>query len=235
MPPRPPFAPRAVVFDLDGLLVDSEPLWAEAEHAVVASFGGRWTPEIQEILLGKGPLDAATSLAAILGVSDPFEVERRMLASAVEHFELGVGVRPGVERLVRALHGRLPIGVATNSRRVIADIALSWTGIADAIDTVVAAEDVARPKPAPDPYEAACARLGVEASRAVAFEDSPLGTQSARAAGMWVIGCPSLPGVDLPDAHVLVSTLHDVDPDLLARAGGVDLQVAVGDTWQTDC
>lgn len=213
----PPFAPRAVVFDLDGVLVDSEPLWQRVERSVVESFGGSWTPEAQEALLGKGPMDAAVTLARLLDVADPREVDRRMRAAAVTAFRGGVPVRPGAAALVGALRGRLPLAVATNSRRVLADLALSSAGLEGVADAVVAAEDTPRPKPAPDPYARACELVGVEPRLAVAFEDSPLGARSARAAGLWVIGCPSLPSVRVPDAHALVASLEEVDPDALLR------------------
>lgn len=212
--PIVPFAPQAVVFDLDGLLVDSEPLWERAERSVVESLGGRWTPELQRILIGGGPHDTAAKLGELLG-SDPEEVDRRMLAAALEQFGGGVPLRAGAERLVAGLHGRVPLGLATNSRQALADLALASTGLGTLFDAVVAAEDVSHPKPAPDPYLRACALLGAEPARAVALEDSPLGVRSARAAGLWVVGCPSLPSVELHEADAVVASLTDLDPDAL--------------------
>jgi HAD superfamily hydrolase (TIGR01509 family) len=214
----PPFVPEAVVFDLDGLLVDSEPRWAEAEREVVTSFGRAWTPAIQKLLLGRGPADAARTLAEHLGEDDVAEVARRLAAAAIEAFRRGVDVRPSAAELVAGLHGHVPVGVATNSVRALADLALSSTNLAGLVGVVVTADDVERPKPAPDPYLLACARLGADPARSVAIEDSPLGIASARAAGLWVVGCPSLPGADARRAHAVVEHLGEVDPGVLRSA-----------------
>ena len=135
-----PFRPQAVVFDLDGLLLDSEPVWAAAEAEVVESFGHTWRPEMQRLLLGKGPDDAALALAAHLDGLDVTEVKRRLRAASEAHFRGGVPLRPGAARLVGALAGRLPIGVATNSRRVLADLALASAGLAGRFEAVVTAD-----------------------------------------------------------------------------------------------
>jgi HAD superfamily hydrolase (TIGR01509 family) len=185
----PPFSPDAVVFDLDGLLVDSEPLWGLAEERVVLDLGHPWDPSIPALLLGQGPEGAAAMLAARLGGVHADEVSRRMLAAAVAEFESGVKAQPGAHDLVRSLGGRLPLALATNSRRVLAELALTSAGFDGCFQVVVCAEDVRAPKPAPDPYHTACARLGADPVRSVAFEDSPVGVASARAAGLWVVGC----------------------------------------------
>jgi HAD superfamily hydrolase (TIGR01509 family) len=222
--PVPPFRPQAVVFDLDGLLVDSEGRWGEAERAVVASYGRPWDEAIRTLLLGRGPDDAAARLAEHLGVDDVAEVAERMLDEAAAAFDRGIPVRPGARELVDGLAGRVPIAVATNSVRVLAEKALASSGLAGAFDAVVAVEDVTEPKPAPEPYLAACAALGADPRRSVALEDSPVGMTSARAAGLWVIGCPQLAEVEGLAAHVLVTSLTEVDPAALldpADRGGI--------------
>lgn len=220
MPIRPPFPPQSVVFDLDGLLVDSEGRWGEAEEQVVHSFGRPWDPVVRTELLGKGPEDAALSLAAYLGDDvDPDEVARRMLAAALEAFDRGMPVLPGARELVAALRGRVPIGVATNSLRVLADRALVATGLDGMVDVVVCVDDVALPKPAPDPYATACAKLGADPTRSVAFEDSPVGLRAARAAGLWVVGCPSFTDQPVVDADAVVASLTQVDVDHLLGDG----------------
>jgi HAD superfamily hydrolase (TIGR01509 family) len=214
VPVTPPFRPLAVVFDLDGVLVDSEDGWARAEQRVVRDLGRPWDPIIHRLLLGRGPQDAAATLASHLGEVDPVEVARRMLVAAVDEFRRGMPARPGARELLGALRGRLPIAIATNSRRVIADILLEGAGLDGHADAVVCAEDVAAPKPAPDPYLAACAELGVEPGATVGIEDSPVGVASAVAAGLWVIGCPATavdgPPADLSAAHVVVGSLADI-------------------------
>ncbi len=218
MTARPPFVPEAVVFDLDGLLVDSEGLWARAEARVVTDLGHRWDPAMQRLMLGKGPRDAAEALAAHLGVDDLDGLEQRLEQATLDSFSAGAPPRPGAPQLVRALAGWLPLGVATNSRRALVDLTLGASGLARHIDAVVTVDDVPAPKPAPDVYATACARLRVDPERSVAFEDSPVGVASARAAGLWVVGCPSLPGQRLDGADVVIDSLEDVDPRQFAAA-----------------
>lgn len=212
---RPPFRPQAVIFDLDGLLVDSEGRWGEAEQEVVESFGRPWDPAVRTQLLGKGPTEAAMALSLHLGGVDPEEVDRRLLDAALAAFDRGIPLQPGAAALVGGLHGRVPMGVATNSRRVLAERALRACGLDALVDTVVCVEDVPLPKPAPAPYATACARLGVEPTRSVALEDSPVGMRSARAAGLWVIACPSFPDQPVTDADAVVASLTEVQVDAL--------------------
>ena len=207
-PVWPPWAPEGVVFDLDGLLIDSEDAWGRAERRVVLDLGYPWDESIRTLLLGYGPEDAARALAEHLGGVDPDELDRRMLDAALSEFSGGIAARPGAHDLVRALDGQVPLAVATNSRRAIAEPAVASAGFA--FDVVVCAEDVERPKPAPDPYRAACERLGVDPVRSVAFEDSSVGVASAKAAGLWVVGCPSFPGETLAEADVVVASLVEV-------------------------
>jgi HAD superfamily hydrolase (TIGR01509 family) len=210
--PQPPFVPQAVVFDLDGLLVDSEDAWGEAERRVVETYGKPWDPAVRTLLLGRGPDDTARVLAEYLGDADPRRVGRRLLQAAVAEFSRGIGPRPGARELVEALVGRgLPVAVATNSRRVLAELALSTAGLGGLLETMVCAEDVSDPKPAPEPYLAACRLLGVEPEASVGLEDSPVGVASAKAAGLWVIGCPSFPGTRLAGADAVVGGLAEVD------------------------
>ena len=199
------------MFDLDGLLVDSEDAWGVAERRVVTELGHPWDPEIRTLLLGKGPEDAARTLASHLGDADVETVDRMMLEAAVAEFGGGIVLRPGAEEVLAQLRGVVPLAVATNSRRVLADLALTSAGVAAAFDAVVAAEDVARPKPLPDPYREACRRVGADPRVSVGLEDSPVGVASAKAAGLWVVGCPSFPDVVLTGADVQVATLLEVD------------------------
>jgi HAD superfamily hydrolase (TIGR01509 family) len=225
---RPPFRPEGVVFDLDGLLVDSEAAWGRAERRVVVELGHPWDPAVRPLLLGRGPRDAARVLADFLGGHDPEDIDRRLLVAAEQEFADGVGARPGARALIDALDGQLGLAVATNSRRVLAELALAGAGLAGRFAAVVCVEDVAAPKPAPDPYATACQLLGCDPGRAVAFEDSPVGVSSAKAAGMWVVGCPSVPGVTMAAADVVVGTLADIVVGTLAHleVGGLgDLEV----------
>lgn len=213
--PRPPFAPEAVVFDLDGVLVDTEPRWADAERRLIAALGGTWDPAVRERLLGVGPDKAAAVLAEHLGGLDPQMVDRRMLVTALEEFRRGVPPLAGAHELLEALAGRVPIGVATNSLRVLADTALEGAGLDGYPDVLVCDEDVDEPKPSPQPYRRACAELGVAPQRCVAFEDSPPGIASAVAAGLWTVACPSVAEAATDGAHAVIASLAEVDADAL--------------------
>lgn len=209
------------MLDLDGLLVDSEDAWGAAERRVVEGYGKPWDEGVRTLMLGRGPEDAATVLAEFLGAADPRAISRRLLTAAVVEFQRGIAARPGARELVEALRERgVPLGVATNSRRIIAELSLTSSGLGVLADTAVCAEDVARPKPAPDPYLAACAALGAPPGRCVGLEDSPVGVASAKAAGLYVIGCPSLPDTQLDAADAEVASLTELDiAKLLGRAG----------------
>lgn len=213
----PPFPPQAVVFDLDGVLVDTEELWGRAERRLVEGFGVSWDPAVRPLLLGRGPDDAARVLAEHVGMPDRADmVQARLLDAAADEFRTGLEPKPGAHRLVTALFGRLPLAVATNSRRALAELCLEVAGLSACFAVVISADDVDDHKPAAGPYAAVCRRLGVEPARTVAIEDSPVGVASAKAAGLWVVGCPSLPGEDMGVADTLVDRLGDIDADRLA-------------------
>lgn len=227
---RAPADPQAVVFDLDGLLVDSEPAWARADRRVVEDLGGRWEDGLHRRLVGRGPLEAAAVVAAFLGNRHrPEEIAVRVLAAVEDEFDGGLRARPGAVALVTALHGRMPLAVATNSPRTLADRALVQIGLAGAFEAVVSVDDVARPKPAPDPYRSACDGCGADPARSAALEDSPGGAEAARSAGLWVIGCPSVPGVEITAAHELVADLREVATGWLVQSS-----VTVGSRGRRD-
>lgn len=198
-----------MVFDLDGLLVDSEGAWARADRRVVEELGGTWEDGLHRRLVGRGPLEAAAVVAAFLGNRHaPEEIAARVLAAVEDELADGLTPRPGAVALVTSLHGRVPLAVATNSPRPLADRALAAVGLTARFAAVVTVDDVARPKPAPDVYRDACVGCAAEPGRSIALEDSPGGAEAARAAGLWVIGCPSLDGVEIPAAHEVVSDLE---------------------------
>ncbi len=203
-----------MVFDLDGILVATEALWGEAERAVVESYDRPWDPSVRSLLLGCGPADAAKVLADHIGTDDVEEVQRRLTELALEAFEGRVKLIDGAAELVSALDGRVALGVATNSRRVLADAALDSVSLPTRFGAVITSDDVHAPKPAPDPYLEACRRLGVAPSLAVAIEDSAVGAQSAKAAGMWVIGCWSSDAT-FEAADAVVPDIASIQPDVL--------------------
>lgn len=196
--------------------MDSEDAWGAAERRVVEEYGKPWDEGVRALMLGRGPADSATVLAEFLGAADAREVARRLLTAAVAEFKRGIAARPGAAELVGALRAQgVPLGVATNSRRVIAELSLTSSGLGVLADTLVCAEDVVAPKPAADPYLAACAVLGAPPARCVGLEDSPVGVASAKAAGLFVVGCPSFPDTPLDAADAVVASLVQIDVGVL--------------------
>jgi HAD superfamily hydrolase (TIGR01509 family) len=203
--------PACVIFDCDGLLVDSESAWTRAEATLYERHGIAFTLEHNHELLGtSGPIAIATlerhlDLAAGEGVTLLGELNQL----ALEEVEREAPALPGAVELVAALQqAGVPIGVASNSPHVLVDASLRSARLQDAFGAVVSAQDVAHGKPAPDVYVEACRRLGADPQSSIALEDSPTGVEAARAAGMHVIGVPSLEGVELPGADTVAASLR---------------------------
>lgn len=203
-PPEP-----AVVFDCDGVLLDTEAAWTRAETDLFARYDKAYGPQEKRVLIGGSLADTARALERMLerpGMADGLVAELVELA-AIE-FTRGVEPMPGAVGLVAELKGRRPLAVASNSLRRLVDLALGRSGFAEAFDVVVAGDEVPNPKPAPDIYLEACRRLGISSGSAVAVEDSPPGAASARAAGLFVVGIPYLPELTL-EADLLGRSLDD--------------------------
>jgi HAD superfamily hydrolase (TIGR01509 family) len=204
--------PAAVIFDNDGLTLDTEHTWTRAESALYARYGTEFTLDHKREMLGTSGEKSALTMERHLGQpgrGDELRVELRELVHA-ELDGTGVETMPGALELIEALRGSgTPIALATNSGREFATRALRAAGIYDHFDAVVSAEDVERPKPAPDVYLAAAAAVGAAPEECVALEDSETGVAAAKAAGMTVIGVPSFPGIDLDAADLVVESLRD--------------------------
>jgi HAD superfamily hydrolase (TIGR01509 family) len=206
----------AVLFDLDGLLVDSEPVWYAAEAEVVAQLGGEWNHEHQAALVG-GTLDAGCRYMLELTGSDVSveELRDRLLDRMVTHFRGDLPVHAGALELVDSVRDRgVPTGLVSSSYRLLVDAALDRLG-AERFDVTVAGDEVAAGKPQPDPYLLACRELAVAPGRTVVLEDADAGVRSAEAAGCTVVAIPSVrPIVATPTRPVLTS-LNQIDPDWL--------------------
>jgi HAD superfamily hydrolase (TIGR01509 family) len=198
----------AVLFDNDGLTLDTEPAWTRAEVVLFERHGSTFTPEHKRELLGTAPVDAAVKLERMLGrPGDELNVELYELV--LEEVAAGVEPMPGAVALLRALRGAgIPVGLVSNSRRGFVERGLRAAGLGDAFAVIVTAEEVARPKPAPDAYVAAAVALGAAPSECAVLEDSPTGLAAGRAAGALTIGVPSFPGVTL-EADVVATSLED--------------------------
>jgi HAD superfamily hydrolase (TIGR01509 family) len=202
----------AVVFDNDGLLLDTEDAWTRAETALFARYGRTFTAEHKRELIGTSPATSAARLEVMLDVPGRGGALMDELHDLVMEGTLaGVPPRPGALELLEAVRAAgKPVGVASNSARVFVERVLSGAGLLDGhFDVVVTFEDVEHPKPAPDLYLAACAALGAEPERSAALEDSATGVAAARAAGMFVVAVPYFPDLPIDGASLTVESLAD--------------------------
>jgi HAD superfamily hydrolase (TIGR01509 family) len=204
--------PNAVVFDNDGLLLDTESVWTRAEEDLFERRGIEFTPADKRELVGTSAEIAGGILERRLNepgcAAALIEELNELVVAELEH---GVEAMIGAKELLHELKTRgTPIALVSNSPLVFVSRSLEIVGFQDRFDVVLSAHEVAAPKPAPDPYLEACRRLGVEAGpEVVALEDSPTGVAAARAAGLTVIGVPSIAGVALDEAHFLAESLLD--------------------------
>lgn len=224
-----PELPDAVLWDMDGTLVDTEPYWIEAEYALVAEYGGTWSEEHAHALVGNPLLTSARHIRRHGGVDLPdVEIVERLLAHVVERVNEHVPWQPGARELLAdlAAHG-VPSALVT----------MSWTPLAAAVTgrlpagtfaAVVTGDQVTRGKPHPEPYLEAAARLGVDVRRCVAIEDSVTGLRSAEAAGAVTVGVPHLVPIPGAPGRTVVTSLAGLDVDGLAAVlAGTELPTPV--------
>jgi HAD superfamily hydrolase (TIGR01509 family) len=206
------------MFDMDGLLVDSEPLWLEAETAVMARLGADWTAEDQVQLLG-GSLDRTVRylMGKARRPASPGQVAEWLMSGIVELVrDVGVPLRPGArELLAQVAAAGLPHALVTGSERRFMDVVLARTGLR--FDALVCADDVSVTKPDPEPYLLGAKLLGADPASCYALEDSPNGVAAAEAAGCRVIAVPSLVPIDPAPGRAVVSSLSQ----LRATADGI--------------
>jgi HAD superfamily hydrolase (TIGR01509 family) len=212
MRPMSSQAPEAVLFDNDGLLLDTESVWTRAEQDMFDAYGYEFTAEHKHDLIGKSGAMAAQLLEGWLdqegrGVELMAELDRMVVIELDRGVEAMVGARDLLERLKAQ---GTPIGLVSNSPLHFVERSLAIVGFEAIFDTIVSGHEVERPKPDPDPYLEACRRLDVEPGPSViALEDSPTGVAAARAAGLTVIGVPSVDGIELVEAHHIAASLLD--------------------------
>ncbi len=205
-----------MLFDLDGLLIDSEPVWYAVEAEVMERLGARWTPADQEACVG-GPV--GKSVAYMLKVAgrdlSPTMLRDELLAGMRARLRTDVPLRPGAVELVDAVRASgVPTALVSSSYRSLVDAALQRLGGAR-FDVTVAGDEVERGKPDPEPYLAACAWLDAGPSRCVVVEDSPVGVASGQQAGCFVVAVPSVAGIEPADRRVVLDTLAGVDAEWL--------------------
>ena len=212
----------AVVFDLDGVLLDSEQRWNEAKAALVRETGGRWREEAPTVMMGMSSPEWSAYLRDELGVPmDADAISRDVVRRMQEGYRDKLPLLPGAGEAVRSLAARWPLGLASSSNREIIDGVLELAGFADCFRVTLSSEEVQRGKPAPDVYLEAARRLGVAPECCVAIEDSSNGLRSAAAAGMVVIAVPNPHYPPAADALALAATtvrvVGDVTPALVER------------------
>ena len=203
----------AVIFDMDGLLLETEDLWHAAESELFRRHGATFTHEDQLALIGTSPEVSSRYYAERLGAPEERgrELFDEMIALMHESVRREVGARPGAVELVARLRElNVPLGLASNSPRYLVDDALATAGLAGAFDAIVTTDDVKRSKPAPDIYLLACERLGVSPSDALALEDSVSGVAAAKAAGLTCIAVPLFAETDVSAADRVVDSLEQL-------------------------
>ena len=212
---------EAVIFDLDGVLLESEEVWDTVREAFVRERGGRYDAEVQRAMMGMSSLEWSRYLHEAAGVPDGpeainAEIVRRMLATYGEQLPL----LPGAVETVRRIGERFRLGLASSSNRVLIDRVLEVSGLAPLFRATVSSEEVQHGKPAPDVYLEAARRLGVAPDRSAAVEDSHGGIRAAKAAGLRVVAIPNPaypPGEEaLALADAVIHSLDELTPELLA-------------------
>ena len=183
---------EGVIFDLDGLLLDSEQVWDEAREELAKERGGRWSDHAQRDMMGMSSPEWSAYMHDVIGLPEPpEEINVEVVRRLEERYRERLPVIPGAQAAVERLAERWPLALASSSNRELIDLALDLMGVAKYFKATVSSEEVARGKPAPDVYLEAARRLGVDAYKAAAVEDSRNGIRAAKAAGMRVVAIPN--------------------------------------------
>jgi HAD superfamily hydrolase (TIGR01509 family) len=212
--------PAAVIFDLDGVLLDSEVVWNEVKREVTEETGGRWREDAPRAMMGMSSAEWSRYLHDELAVPlDPPAINDAVVARVRERYERDLPLLPGARDAVERLGARWPLGLASSSNRPIIDLFLDRSGLADRFALTVSSEEVGRGKPAPDVYLAAVERLGAAPGDTAAIEDSSNGIRAAHAAGMRVVAIPNPhypPSEDaLGQADVVLESLDRLTPEVV--------------------
>jgi HAD superfamily hydrolase (TIGR01509 family) len=211
----------AVVFDLDGLLLDSEQVWDSAREQLAKERGGRWHERAQRDMMGMSSREWSRYMHETIGLPEsPEEINAEVVRRLEALYRQQLPVLPGAREAVERLAARWPLGLASSSNRELIDLVLAELGISHLFRATVSSEEVPRGKPAPDVYLEAARRLGVDAAQAAAVEDSRNGILAAKAAEMRTIAIPNAhfpPGEEaLAQADVVLESLEDLRPEVVA-------------------
>lgn len=209
----------AVVFDLDGVLIDSESVWEAAKRQVVESTGGRWRAEATRAMMGMSSPEWSRYLHDQLGVPlVPEEIDERVVEIVLARYRRDLPLLPGAVQAVKRLAARWPLGLASSANRPVIDAVLDRAGLTASFSVTVSAGEVARGKPAPDVYLEAARRLAVNPRTAAAVEDSTNGLRAAAAAEMTVIAAPNRDYPPEPAAVQLAALVIDSLDELTPAA-----------------
>jgi HAD superfamily hydrolase (TIGR01509 family) len=206
----------SVLFDMDGILVDSEPIWYDVESALVERLGGVWGKQHQMQCIG-GTVDATCRYIIELtgSVRSVDDLRRELLASMAERFTESLAVHDGALELVDAVRARgARTGLVTSSYRALVEPAMRWLG-RHRFDVTVTGDEVSHGKPHPEPYLTACVSLGVDPARVVVVEDALSGVTSAEAAGCYVVAVPSIAPIPATPRRRVVASVREIDADWL--------------------
>jgi len=214
---------EAIVFDLDGVIIDSEQIWNRVRESLTKERGGRWHSHAHRDMMGMSAPEWSRYMPDVLGLSDsPPDISAEGVRRMEEMYRHELPLMTGAVQAVHRLAGRWPLAVASSSNRRLIDLVLDMAGLARQFAVTIASEEVRRGKPAPDVYLEAARRLQVNPRRCVAIEDSQNGFLSAKAAGMRVIAVPNKRYPPDKNALAVVSTvldsLEDLTPDLVEES-----------------
>jgi HAD superfamily hydrolase (TIGR01509 family) len=212
---------EAVVFDMDGVLIDSEPVWERVRRGFVAARGGRWPDDAQDRMMGMSTAEWSTYISQDFGLSlSAAQVAEQVVAAMAAEYRQHLPLLPGAVDTVRALAGRYRLAVASSSPKSLIEAVLDASALRPAFAAAVSSEEVPRGKPAPDVYVEAVGRLGVPGASCAAVEDSSNGLRSAAAAGLTVIAVPRPEYPPAPDAlaqaRIVLDSLTDLGPATIA-------------------
>lgn len=214
----------AVVFDLDGVIIDSEELWDDVREGLARERGGRWSVQAQADMMGMSSTEWSRYLHEVVGLPEPpAEINREVVQRMLGRYSERLPLIDGAVDAVRRLAEHWPLGVASSSNRELIDRVLEVSGLARYFKATVSSEEVERGKPAPDVYLEATRRLGVEPARGVAIEDSSSGIRSAHAAGMHVVAIPNRafppPADVLALAEIVLDSIRELRPATIKDQG----------------
>ena len=212
---------EAIVFDMDGVLIDSEPVWERVRRKFVADHGGRWAEDAQDRMMGMSTAEWSAYMSEDFGLRlPPAQVAELVIAAMAAEYQAHLPLLPGAVEAVRSLSARWPLAVASSAPKSLIEAVLDASALRPAFAAAVSSEEVTRGKPAPDVYLEATRRLGVPPVASAAVEDSTNGLRSAAAAGLTVIAVPRPeypPAEDaIRQARVVLGSLTSLTPEVVA-------------------